>query len=655
MRGEIKILLLEEFAEDSEKILGELRESGISYRSKRAETKTAFLKALEEFKPDLVFSDYMGSQFEGLWALDEVRKEKRYIPFIFISWEIHEDSVIETLKKGATDYIFKEQLSRLTLSVYRALREVEEQKELEAAQANLKKSEIHFRSLIENASDVIMILDEEGVITYGSPSLERVLGYGPSELLGKNVIEFVHEFDALGTSAALHDIVEKRETPIAVEFRYKNKSGNWMTIEAIGKSIIGENGRLQIILNLRDITDRHNTEEALKENTLRLLKIQAELQKTQQKIIEQERLGALGQMASGIAHDFSNSLMPVLGFCELLLNYPENLNDRQKTIEYLKMINTSATDAKHIVGRLREFYRKRKEGEVFSPVNIKDLTEKAILLTQPRWKDQVLAGGKKITIESKLNDIEVWGNPSSLREILTNLIFNAVDAMPGDGVIRFHGYVDGAFEVLEISDTGVGMDEETQRRCFEPFFSTKGKGGTGLGLSMVYGIVRRHEGTIEVKSQAGTGTTFVIRLPIEGASTRVREVIKKEVVPLTKKLNVLVVDDESLVHRVVHGYLTSDGHTADSVMSGAEGLKKIGQKSYDLVITDWAMPEMNGKEFAALVNKRFPKTPIIMLTGFGELMKTKGDTPDGVKIILSKPLSMDELRQALSDVFSNGR
>ncbi len=652
MPESLRILLLEESPEDAEKILEKLRESGIVFVWKRVETKDEFLKALDTFSPDLILSDYVGSQFDGLWALDTVRKRRTHTPFIFVSWEIHEESVIETLKQGATDYIFIEQLSRLTLSVYRALHEAAEQKKLEEAQNELKKSEIHFRSLIENAPDIIMILDEEGVVTYGSPSLSRVLGYEPELLLGKNSMDFIHENDAPATSVALTSMIQTPRVPVSTEFRFLHKNGLWLMIEAVGKSVPDEKNKAKIILNLRDITDRHNTEEALKENTLRLLKIQAELQRTQQKIIEQERLSALGQMASGIAHDFSNALMPVLGFCELLLKYPENLNDKEKVVEYLKMINTAATDAKNIVGRLREFYRKRKEGEVFTLLNLKDLIEKAILLTQPKWKDQALSGGKTIAIETELNEIEVWGNASSLREVLTNLIFNAVDAMPEGGTLRFRGQVQDGFEVLEISDTGVGMTEETQKRCFEPFFSTKGKGGTGLGLSMVYGIVRRHEGSIEIKSSHGHGTTFVIKLPLESASKQAPAPPKKEVTPLKNKLKILVVDDEPLVHQVLQGYLIGDGHSPDSAMSAPEALKKFDQNRYDLIITDWAMPEMNGGEFTVLIKKKSPKMPVIMLTGFGELMKSRGEKPEGVSALLSKPLAMDELRQAMAEIFS---
>jgi len=234
----------------------------------------------------------------------------------------------------------------------------------------------------------------------------------------------------------------------------------------------------------------------------------------QQQVIQQERLRALEQMASGIVHDVNNVLTPILAYSEFLLMAPENLDDKKEVMNCLTLMNMAAKDASNIVSRLREFYRHRNEGEIFSPVNLNQLVEQAIELTRPNWEDQALASNITIKISKDLQEVPlISGDKTELREVLTNLILNAVDAMSTSGTITIRTRYDDGHVVLEISDTGIGMTEEVRQRCFERFFSTKGEHGTGLGLSIVDGIIRRREGTIEIESAPGKGTTFTIRLP----------------------------------------------------------------------------------------------------------------------------------------------
>jgi len=248
------------------------------------------------------------------------------------------------------------------------------------------------------------------------------------------------------------------------------------------------------------------------------------LQATQQQIIQQERLCALGQMASGIVHDFNNALAPILGYTELLFTVPETLDDKEKTMRYLKLMNTIAKDALNIVNRLRSFYRQRDENEIFSPVNLNQLVEQASKLTEPKWKGQAQSNGRTISIRTDLRQVPlILGNPSELRNVLTNLFFNAVDAIHREGTITICTHHDDEHVVLEISDTGCGMTDEVLQRCLVPFFTTKEESGTGLGLSIVHGIIGRHEGTIEIESEPDKGTTVIIRLPIFKAQAGERQ------------------------------------------------------------------------------------------------------------------------------------
>ncbi len=644
----IRILVCDNSEADVERIRRELGDAGLNTMIERVETLPDFVRLLDDFKPDLVFSDYILMEFKGLEAMQMVKAQYPNLPFIFVSHVIHEDSVIETLDEGATDYIFKDQLSRLRLSVRRALREAEEMQLLDMAYEKIQQSEEHFRTLIENASDIVLLLDTQGMIRFASPSVTRALEYSTEQLVGRQILEFVHETD--------HDDVayiyseKTKELDAFVELRFRKPDGAYRHLQAFWKTATDEDGAVRVIVNAWDITDRIREQEALRESIIRHLKVQTELQRTQEQVVARERLGAIGQMASGIAHDFSNALMPVLGFCEILINHPENLDDKEKTKKYLQIINTSATDAMKIVARLREFYRKKDKAEALTPLDLNKVLEDTVALTQHKWKTQAQANGITIDVQTKLEALPLtMGNGASLREAFTNLVLNAVDAMPQGGSIGVESRLEDQTAVIEISDSGTGMDEETRKRCFEPFFTTKGKGGTGLGLSMVYGIIRRHEGQIEVVSEMGFGTKFIVRLPIKLAPPPEPEASETGGAEHpVRPLLILTVDDEPIVLDVLREYLTGDGHRVVTALDGMSALEAFEKQSFDLVITDRAMPQMNGDQLADRIKEISPATPVLMITGFGELMKAKGEHPKSVDLILNKPLKLMVIREAIA-------
>ena len=387
------------------------------------------------------------------------------------------------------------------------------------------------------------------------------------------------------------------------------------------------------------------THDELRARNEELQKALAELTSAQEHIIQQERLRALGQMASGIAHDFNNTLVPILGFCELLLLSPAILSDRAKATRYLETIQTAAKDAASVVSRLREFYRPNKGERAFEPVSLKRLVEQAITLTKPKWKDQAQAAGATVEIALELEAVPpVAGEESALREVLTNLIFNAVDAMPAGGTLTLRTSQRGDTAVLEVADTGTGMTDETRRRCLEPFYSTKGERGTGLGLSMVFGIVQRHSGSLDIRSAVGKGTAFIITLPLQDAP--IEAAAPAPARAAQRPLRVLVVDDEAPVRDTLAAVLAADGHEVDLATDGADGLRRFDAGVFDLVITDKAMPVMNGDQMAAAIKRRAPATPIILLTGFG-LFHEKDEFPD-VDALASKPIRIHALRDAIA-------
>jgi signal transduction histidine kinase len=388
-------------------------------------------------------------------------------------------------------------------------------------------------------------------------------------------------------------------------------------------------------------------EERVRERTAQLEATLANLRATQAQVIKQERLAALGVMASGIAHDFNNTLSSILGYGELLLESPEQT-------EYLKRILSAGQDARQIVRRLREFYKAGDASESFAAVNLNTFIDQAVTITMPRWTNQALAWGAHISVERQLGQLPlIAGNPAELRELFTNLIFNAVDALPHGGRISIRSYTESDSAVVKLSDTGVGMDAETRRRCLEPFFTTKGEQGTGLGLSVAHGIVKRHKGTIFIESEPNGGTTVSLRFP---ATT---EAASSETLPVTpvleRPLKILFVDDQPIICELVSELLRSDGHAVDVAGSGGLALEKCQRVNYDLVITDFAMPGMNGGQLAGVIRQLNPSKPIIILTGFVDLAGEASGPGSNIDLILAKPASLEELRRAIFEVFTRDR
>jgi signal transduction histidine kinase len=397
---------------------------------------------------------------------------------------------------------------------------------------------------------------------------------------------------------------------------------------------------------LERLVDKRTLE--LQQRTADLEKTLTELRQTQQQVIQQERMRALGTMACGIAHDLNNGLSVILGYGDMLLADPERFPLNSKARSYLEELVLAGCDNAKMVERLREFYRPRATREHRQAVDLNDVIEQAISRTAPKWQSEADAAGATIHIEKDLGEIPlICGAPDELREVLTNLIFNAVDAMPRGGRILFRTRAVGKRPQLEMSDTGVGMSEETLRNCMEPFFTTKGKRGSGLGLAMSYGIIRRHGGTIAIKSTLNKGSTFTIYLPVPDEVIQSTDV---EVELAVDPLRILVVDDHPAIREIVSAYLAEDRHTVETAADAREAIKKFRAEHFDLVITDRAMPEISGDELAASIKEIEPNEPVIMLTGFADLINETGQRSENVDLIVSKPARLEDLRRAILEV-----
>ena len=418
-----------------------------------------------------------------------------------------------------------------------------------------------------------------------------------------------------------------------------------------------ENRFLQIQMQNQNIL----LEEQVAERTTQLEDTLNKLRTAQQTAIKQERLSALGTMAAGIAHDFNNALTLILGYSDLLLASAKGRGGETE-ITQLHAVTTAAQDAAQIVRRLREFHRPDEGMETRVVLQLNELVEQAVSLTRPKWQEQVRHRGVAVDIRTELTDLPpIQGDPAELREMLTNLIFNAVDAMPEGGKITVSTRLDEGEALLSVTDTGTGMDEETRRRCLEPFFTTKGERGTGLGLSAVYGIIERHRGGLDIESEPGEGTTFRIRLPVPAVAAVAEQEVKVDGAATAAAAaaagrdaagirRILVVDDQEIIRDVIQQQLAEDGHQVQTAGSGREALEILGTVSYDLLVTDHSMPGMTGEELAVQVKGKYPGTAVILLTGFGGSVNDNARAMPGVDMILGKPASSFELRRAIVQV-----
>jgi len=371
-----------------------------------------------------------------------------------------------------------------------------------------------------------------------------------------------------------------------------------------------------------------------------------ELQTTQKQMIQQERLRALGQMASGVVHDVNNAISAILGYTELWIMFPKMLDNRSKVLHDLQTINTAAKDATHIIRRLRGFYRPREEGNTMLPVSLNEVIEQAVDISEP---------GAVITVVRDLQDIApIEGDDADLREMFINLIFNATDAMPTGGTLTFHTRVDENRAVLEVSDTGIGMSDEIREKCLEPFFSTKGERGTGMGLAMVFGIIQRHRGTLEIDSSVGKGTTFRIRFLL--AASSLMQEAKGQGAGALPPLSVLVVEDDPVHLAQIVRYLEEDNHKTVTATSGVEGLEKFHKGQFDVVITDAVMREMDGFLLARAIKNIAPRKPILMITGHTvDFDEEEEQTEQVITVLLQKPVILQLFRRALPKAVEVGR
>ncbi|TAK25025.1 MAG: hybrid sensor histidine kinase/response regulator [Chloroflexota bacterium] len=640
IRGRLRVLVLEDNPLDAELVVRELSRGGRSVAWVRVETEREFVANLSD-DIDIILVDYALPRFDAIAAIERVRRSGLDIPLIVVTGAIDDAVAVECLRAGAADYLLKDRLARLDQAVDRAIAERRERRERAAAGAALSETEARLRRIAENAHDVIFRLDLVPTVrfTYISPASREVLGYAPDELMADTALatRTLRLENLVASSVSSPHIGANPRSYDYVPVRSRHTDGREVWLDHRQTVVLDDDDQVVAIEGIvRDVTAQYQAERTLRE--------------ARERMAQSEKLRALGQMASGVAHDFNNQLSLILGYAELLLARPGRRRDDGALVEDLQAIHTAAEDAAAVVRRLQMFYRPTEsEGPAATCVHLNAIVAQAMSATEPRWRDQARMAGVVIDVLTDLADIPpTIGDAIELREMLTNLIFNAVDAMQSGGRLTFSTRADGGHIVLCVTDTGVGMPTRVIERAFEPFFTTKGERGTGLGLSMVYGVVERHNGTIAIESAPGQGTTFMIRLPIvecdEGPIVEADQMIR------SAPRRVLLIDDDPAVCRLIARILADAGHLATVADGCADAFSHLATSAFDVIIADSALPSWEGDHPVIRMRTLAPVTPVLLLAGFGETSEITAEPSSHVAEVVDKPIRTKRLLSAVARV-----
>ena len=757
-----RILIVEDVATDAELIEREIHRAGIGCATRRVDTEPALRDALRSFAPDLVLTDHSMPRLTARDTLQLVQQETPDTPVIIVTGSLDEEIAAEYMKAGATDYVVKHHLERLGPAVQRALdlkRAREEQAQAEEAR---RQGEERFRALIEHGADAIALLSPAGAVLFLSHSAEKLFGFTPSELVGRSALELLHPDDAPRLEALLADVARRPGAPLTLEVRLLHRDASWRAAEAVVVNRLGEPAVGAIVVNFRDISERQEAEQALRDSEeqyrslvegvrdvifalspdgviaslnpafetitgsprgewlgqpfdqlvhpedlplalelfgrvvrgeprptaqfrihtirgdYRLAEFSATAQlrddrligilgigrdvtervQLEQQLRQAQKMEAVGRLAGGIAHDFNNILTAITGYADLLL---EDLAPNDPRRQDAEEIHKAADRAAGLTRQLLAFSRQ----QVLQP-RVVDLN--ALVSELEKMLRRLL--GEDVTLATVLAPTlgRVRADVGQLEQVIMNLAVNARDAMPTGGQLTIEtgdvefdgGYAaehypapPGKYAMLAVSDTGTGMDPETQAHLFEPFFTTKEKGkGTGLGLATVYGIVKQSGGFIWVYSELGVGTTFKIYLPRVDAAAEPMSGHHAPTPVARGSETVLVAEDEAPVRAVARHALERYGYRVLEAAS-AEAALDVAQRysgPIHVLLTDVIMPGMSGRDLAARLATLRPETRVIYMSGYTDDAITRHGVLEPGFVFVQKPFTPDALARTVRDV-----
>jgi len=623
----LKVIVVEDSMDDHELLVRELERGGYAPQTVRVDTPEALREVLAEPGWEIVISDYIMPRFSGLAALELLRQSGRDLPFIVISGTVGEDVAVETMRAGAHDYLMKENLTRLVPAVRRELREVTERREHRQADEALKESERRFRTLSEASPQGVFLHDNAGKCLYINSCGSEITGYSSAEMVGTDWFHILHPDDVERAAAEWEAFRQNEHKIFESDLRLLHANGTtrWVQVR-VGKVRDEQGVATDYVGSLVDITQHLMFQERL---------LQAQKQES------------LGRLAGGIAHDFNNILTAILGYAELASDLVPPEHAAQ---ERIRNIQKAAGRAADLIRQLLAFASK----QMITP---RVITLNSVLEETGSLLLRLIGSHIKLEILPGSDVGAIRADPGQMQQILINLGVNARDAMPEGGKLTIatrsvhleagltqdnREVLPGNYVLLEVTDTGIGMNKEILQHIFEPFFTTKEIGkGTGLGLATCHGIVRQNGGHIWVESEVGKGTSFRITLP------QVNEIPTKEKEPETLsylggKETILLVEDDALLRELTAEALRAEGYAVIEAASGKEALviATAFTEPIHLLVTDVVMPLMSGKELAQKMLKVQPDLRILFISGYAEnAVMTQGILESGV-LFLPKPFSV---------------
>ncbi len=632
MPGPLRVLVVDDAGDHAELVREMVRFVGAwpDAEVSKAESYATALEAFDRTTFDLAFFDYWLGSENGLRLIREIRQRGIHTPVIVLTGHGAEDVAVEAMKAGAADYLSKSNLS--VDAIGRAMRYAlaigarEEQQR--AAEQALRASEERFRALVENSWEVLLLLDQDGRITYTTPSAGRQFGWTPDSMIGRALVDLLHPEDQRHVAQRLSSAAGRPGEQMMTEARIRRSDGSYRSMDAIVVSRLHEPTINGIVFNARDITEGRRLEEQLR---------------------QAQKMEAVGRLAGGVAHDFNNLLTAILGYCNLALDdmAPNDVSRRD-----LEEIKDAGERAATLTRQLLAFSRRQMLQP--EPVDLNGLVQQ----TQ-KMLTRILGEDIELSIELAADLPLVTADPASVEQIIVSLAMNARDAMPEGGhlvletaVVELDGsYADshatvlpGPYVMLAVSDTGEGMDAATRSRVFEPFFTTKAQGkGSGLGLATVYGIVKQSGGYIWVYSEPAHGTVFKVYLPIVSAPIMAARELK-QIEPPRASETILLVEDEEAVRALTGEVLRRQGYEVIEAEHGKQALELVQRLSAEihLLLTDIVMPYMNGRDLAEQISSLRPRTKVLFMSGYTDHAAVHRELSAGAPF-LQKPFTPDAL------------
>jgi PAS domain S-box-containing protein len=626
---EMRVLMIEDSNSDRELIERELHRARLRFTSRQAKSGEEVRREIEEFKPDLVISDFTMPGFDGMSALRMIRERSPHTPFIFVSGTIGEERAAEALKQGATDYVLKSHMSRLVGVVRRAIFEVTERTERRRVEEALRVSEERYRMVALATNDLIWDWDLSTDVLTLSEAIVTVFGYADAGHVSRNWwMSRVHPDDRPIVDASLAAAVRNGDDVWTGEYRFRRVDGSFASIVDRGRIIRESSGTpVRIIGAVVDLSERKHLEEQL---------------------LHSQRLEAVGQLAGGVAHDFNNLLGVIIGHVDLA---QELIPEDSAAIEDLHEIRQACRRASSLTRQLLAFARR----QIVEPRAF-DVNE--LIKDMERMIHRII--GEDIQLETRLSPVPVVvkADPGQIEQVLLNLVVNARDAMPEGGRLEIetrravrldasdnHKDVPvGEWWVLAVRDSGTGIPPAVKQRLFEPFFTTKPVGrGTGLGLATCHGIVRQSGGHIRLDSELGQGTLFEVYLPPVNEPIQVRWDLNHRVETHRGTGTILLVEDEERLRRVEIELLSRMGYTVFAAANATEAREVLESQgaAIQLLITDVVLPGQRGTEIARRAQEQNPGLKIIYVSGYADVPLPEG----GEANYLQKPFSAASLAE----------